>query len=88
MDMPNVIQRYFRYQEGPDCIKACHLLERTGKNISIIIRFVYVSDENEIYEGQKFSCAGQLNDWYANERLPEGDIEICSVWLQTAKILH
>ena len=76
MDMPNVIQKWFWCHVGPDRIKACHPLKRTGKNIPFFLKFVYFNDKNEIYEHRK-QLAGQLNNgtqMYVNERLAKTSI--------------
>ena len=75
---------------GPDCMKACHPLKRTGENITIIIKFVYFNDKHEIY-GRRKKLAGQQNigtQMYFRERLSKADTEIiekCNQWGPTSK---
>ena len=63
-------------------IKACHILHGTGNDYvlpSVIIKFFYFDDKNNVYKSRKLLKKGknEINDRniYINERLPKVDAE-------------
>ena len=58
--MCDIFRDYFGYQMTPDAINACHPLYKTGRNIPIIVKFVYFADKDAIYL-RKSRLAGQTN---------------------------
>ena len=73
------IKKFLRYELEPSKIKACHILpgraEEKGLMASVIVKFLYFRDKNQIYanrrylKGQKKNEINQKNI-YVRERLP------------------
>ena len=77
--MCEAIKRYFQYSLEPTDFKACHVLPaKHGKNVPIIIKFIYFADKDEIFNRRKqlAVCKNLGKALYVSERLSKSDLEI------------
>ena len=79
--LPLLVYHYYDVL-SPGAIKACHPLptrKDSGKNVPIILKFVYFSDKDEIF-GRRRMLSGlkgvQGKGLFINERLPKSDMEM------------